>query len=205
MIPQMPSKLGNTDIANSLTSNATFKQARSLAPEGKEAWSLIPGSTALGEIAFFGEHAQSTGMQTALYTRVSSDDQNCEMQLRELRAYAQARGWEIVEEFKDEGWSGTRPLDRPAPRCNWGSAPLNIEYCLADRALQNAKARKNHAGSVFQAHQVLLSAARLTPASFVLIPSKSISILCGTSLSMTIENCKISSSNRSALESRAIA
>jgi hypothetical protein len=27
--------------------------------------------------------------------------------------YAQSRGWEIVKEFKDEGWSGTR-ADRPA-------------------------------------------------------------------------------------------
>lgn len=52
-------------------------------------------------------------MRTALYTRVSSNDQNCEMQLRDLRAYTQARGWEIVKEFKDEGWSGTRS-DRPA-------------------------------------------------------------------------------------------
>ncbi|MCI0423063.1 MAG: recombinase family protein [Acidobacteria bacterium] len=52
-------------------------------------------------------------MRTALYTRVSSNDQNCEMQLRELRAYAQVRGWQIVTEFEDEGWSGTRS-DRPA-------------------------------------------------------------------------------------------
>jgi resolvase-like protein len=76
--------------------------------------------------------AQSTGMRTAVYTRVSGNDQNCEMQLRELRAYAQARGRGIVKGFKDEGWNGIRP-DRPALRCNLGSAPLNVEYCLADR------------------------------------------------------------------------
>jgi DNA invertase Pin-like site-specific DNA recombinase len=35
------------------------------------------------------------------------------MQRRELRAYAQARAWQIVTEFKDEGWSGAR-ADRPA-------------------------------------------------------------------------------------------
>ena len=52
-------------------------------------------------------------MKAALYTRVSSNDQNCEMQLRELQAYAQARGWQVVKEFKDEGWSGSR-ADRPA-------------------------------------------------------------------------------------------
>lgn len=52
-------------------------------------------------------------MKAALYTRVSSNDQDCEMQLRELRAYVEARGWQITNEFKDEGWSGTRS-DRPA-------------------------------------------------------------------------------------------
>ncbi|PYV90428.1 MAG: hypothetical protein DMG05_10475 [Acidobacteria bacterium] len=46
--------------------------------------------------------------RVAVYTRVSTTDQNCKMQLQELRTYAQARGWQIVNEFKDEGWSGTR-------------------------------------------------------------------------------------------------
>jgi putative DNA-invertase from lambdoid prophage Rac len=52
-------------------------------------------------------------MRTAIYARVSTTDQNCEMQLRELRSYANSRGWQIVKESKDEGWSGTR-ADRPA-------------------------------------------------------------------------------------------
>ena len=50
-------------------------------------------------------------VRTALYTRVSTSDQNCEAQLRELRLYAEQRGWEIVDEFSDQisGAKGRRP------------------------------------------------------------------------------------------------
>ena len=60
------------------------------------------------EGAFLAEQAK-----VAIYTRVSTSDQSCEMQLQELKSYAQARNWRILKEFKDEGWSGTR-ADRPA-------------------------------------------------------------------------------------------
>jgi DNA invertase Pin-like site-specific DNA recombinase len=57
-----------------------------------------------------------SAMRTALYARVSTSDQSCEMQLRELRDYAARRGWQVVEEYVDTGWSGakaSRPeLDR---------------------------------------------------------------------------------------------
>ena len=43
-------------------------------------------------------------MKVAIYTRVSTSDQNCEMQLQELKSYAQVRNWQVVGEFKDEGW-----------------------------------------------------------------------------------------------------
>jgi len=55
-------------------------------------------------------------MKVAIYARVSTADQCCEMQLRELREYAVRRGWEIAHEYVDTGWSGakaSRPeLDR---------------------------------------------------------------------------------------------
>src|SRR5690348_11064921 len=55
-------------------------------------------------------------MRTAIYARVSTQDQTCESQLRELREYAARRGWSIVCEYVDTGWSGakaSRPqLDR---------------------------------------------------------------------------------------------
>jgi DNA invertase Pin-like site-specific DNA recombinase len=38
-------------------------------------------------------------MRVAIYARVSTVDQSVERQIRSLRKYAQARGWEIVREF----------------------------------------------------------------------------------------------------------
>jgi DNA invertase Pin-like site-specific DNA recombinase len=47
-----------------------------------------------------------------LYARVSTSDQSCEAQLHALRAYAQARGGEVVE-YVDAGGSGAKDR-RPA-------------------------------------------------------------------------------------------
>jgi putative DNA-invertase from lambdoid prophage Rac len=52
-------------------------------------------------------------MKVALYSRVSTSDQHCAVQLSELREYCQRRNWEIGCEYIDEGWSGRRN-DRPA-------------------------------------------------------------------------------------------
>ncbi len=52
-------------------------------------------------------------MKAAIYARVSTNDQNCEMQLRELREYLARRGWELGEEFIDAGFSGAK-ASRPA-------------------------------------------------------------------------------------------
>jgi putative DNA-invertase from lambdoid prophage Rac len=55
-------------------------------------------------------------MRTVIYARVSTTDQSCEMQLRELRDYAARRGLDVIGEYVDTGWSGakaSRPqLDR---------------------------------------------------------------------------------------------
>jgi DNA invertase Pin-like site-specific DNA recombinase len=53
--------------------------------------------------------------RVALYARVSTSNgqQDPEMQLSELREYAGRRGWEITEEFTDEGVSGSKE-SRPA-------------------------------------------------------------------------------------------
>src|SRR6476620_9921125 len=47
-------------------------------------------------------------MRCAIYARVSTTDQNCELQLHELRAFSSRRGWEIAGEYVDTGWSGAR-------------------------------------------------------------------------------------------------
>jgi DNA invertase Pin-like site-specific DNA recombinase len=58
----------------------------------------------------------SMAPRVALYCRVSTTDQTCENQLRDLREYCTARGWQDVTEYVDQGISGTtdrRPgLDR---------------------------------------------------------------------------------------------
>jgi DNA invertase Pin-like site-specific DNA recombinase len=52
--------------------------------------------------------------RVALYARVSTlNNQDPEMQLAELREYAGRRGWQIVEEFTDQGVSGSKE-SRPA-------------------------------------------------------------------------------------------
>src|SRR5216683_5468364 len=52
--------------------------------------------------------------QVALYARVSTlNNQDPEMQLRELREYAGRRGWQISEEYIDQGVSGSKD-SRPA-------------------------------------------------------------------------------------------
>ena len=56
-----------------------------------------------------------TYLRVALYARVSTSNghQDPEMQLRELRDYSASRNWTIVEEFTDQGVSGSKD-SRPA-------------------------------------------------------------------------------------------
>jgi DNA invertase Pin-like site-specific DNA recombinase len=62
----------------------------------------------------FAQESTRTINQVALYARVSTlVNQDPEMQLVELREYAGRRGWQIVEEFTDQGVSGCKE-SRPA-------------------------------------------------------------------------------------------
>ena len=49
-------------------------------------------------------------MRVGIYARVSTLDrgQDTEVQLRDLRSYAQARGWIIADEYVDKGQSGAK-------------------------------------------------------------------------------------------------
>src|SRR5690348_1429879 len=47
-------------------------------------------------------------MRAAIYARVSTKDQNCELQLRDLRAFCVARNFTLVREFIDVGHSGAK-------------------------------------------------------------------------------------------------
>jgi DNA invertase Pin-like site-specific DNA recombinase len=52
-------------------------------------------------------------MRAAIYARCSTTDQTVDLQLDGLREYAQARGFDIVDKYIDEGVSGAR-ANRPA-------------------------------------------------------------------------------------------
>jgi DNA invertase Pin-like site-specific DNA recombinase len=52
------------------------------------------------------------GKRVGLYLRVSTDDQTVENQRQALTAACEARGWRIVEEFVDNGVSGSKGRDK---------------------------------------------------------------------------------------------
>ena len=47
-------------------------------------------------------------IRVGLYARVSTDEQSCEAQLRELRAWCEQRGYTMVTEYVDQGISGAK-------------------------------------------------------------------------------------------------
>lgn len=47
-------------------------------------------------------------IRAALYARVSTDEQDPELQIRELQAVAERRGWSVVGLYVDRGVSGSR-------------------------------------------------------------------------------------------------
>ena len=75
----------------------------------------------------------NTKNRVAIYARVSTNNgQNPEMQLAELRAYCEKRGWDIEGEFVDVGVSGAkerRPaLDRLLVLCRKRQVDAVIVY-----------------------------------------------------------------------------
>src|SRR5712691_207789 len=47
-------------------------------------------------------------MRIGTYARVSTKDQSCQLQVRDLRAYCAARGFDLVREYVDVGQSGAK-------------------------------------------------------------------------------------------------
>jgi DNA invertase Pin-like site-specific DNA recombinase len=47
-------------------------------------------------------------MRVAIYARVSTKDQTCDLQLRDLRAYCRARDFSVLREYIDVGESGAK-------------------------------------------------------------------------------------------------
>jgi DNA invertase Pin-like site-specific DNA recombinase len=62
----------------------------------------------------FAQEPAQTIRRVALYARVSTlNNQDPEMQLRELREFSERRGWQISDEYIDQGVSGCKE-SRPA-------------------------------------------------------------------------------------------
>ncbi len=81
-------------------------------------------------------------MKVALYARVSTGDQDPEVQLAALRAHAAARGWEILEEFVDRGFSGAkerRPAIDRLMRAAWAGKFQAVLVWRFDRFARSVK------------------------------------------------------------------
>ena len=85
----------------------------------------------------------NTVPRVAIYARCSTHHQDIELQLSELRKIAHQRGWVVVQEYKDEGLSGSlasRPgLDRMRADARLGQFDIIMVWKLdrIARSLQN--------------------------------------------------------------------
>lgn len=81
-------------------------------------------------------------MRVALYARVSTEGQDPEVQLAALRAHAAHRGWTLVAEYVDRGYSGTKER-RPAldrlMHAAWASAFQGVLVWRFDRFARSVK------------------------------------------------------------------
>jgi DNA invertase Pin-like site-specific DNA recombinase len=81
-------------------------------------------------------------MKIALYARVSTESQDPEVQLLALRAHVVQRGWEIVEEFVDRGYSGAkerRPALDQLMRAAWAGQLQAVLVWRFDRFARSVK------------------------------------------------------------------
>ena len=72
--------------------------------------------------------------KVALYVRVSTDEQNPDAQLRDLREYCKNRGWNSVKEFVDVGESGSKD-SRPQWNACWDGVQKARFHILLTHAL----------------------------------------------------------------------
>ena len=70
----------------------------------------------------------------AIYARVSTDEQNPDAQLRDLREYASNRGWKNVKEYVDMGVSGAKD-SRPRFNELWDAIQKGRVHILVVHAL----------------------------------------------------------------------
>jgi putative DNA-invertase from lambdoid prophage Rac len=68
-------------------------------------------------------------VRCCLYLRVSTQDQNCDLQRRELTEYVQRRGWEVVEVYTDLGVSGSKASRPELDRLMRDAALARFSVC----------------------------------------------------------------------------
>lgn len=97
-------------------------------------------------------------MRIATYARVSTNNhhQDPEVQLRDIRAFCQYKGWEIVETYIDKGVSGTKQSRPSLNRLMADAEAKKFDVVVVwkfDRFARNAK-HMLHALEVFQANGI---------------------------------------------------
>src|SRR5437867_11127035 len=81
-------------------------------------------------------------MKVALYARVSTESQDPEVQLAALRTHVANRGWEIIDEFVDRGYSGAkerRPAVDQLMRAAWAGRFQTVLVWRFDRFARSVK------------------------------------------------------------------
>lgn len=80
--------------------------------------------------------------RVAIYVRVSTQDQSCDLQRRELIECAQARGWELVQVFEDKatGTNANRPMLKDLMR---GARERRIDVILVWKLDRFARSLKD--------------------------------------------------------------
>jgi putative DNA-invertase from lambdoid prophage Rac len=73
--------------------------------------------------------SETPTIRCCLYLRVSTSDQNCDLQRRELTEYVQRRGWEVVETYCDLGVSGSKASRPELDRLIRNAALAKFEVC----------------------------------------------------------------------------
>lgn len=81
-------------------------------------------------------------LRAAIYARVSTTDQNCDMQLRDLRDYCECRGWTALE-YVDAGISGARASREQLDRMMRDARQRKLDTVLCWRFDRFARSTKH--------------------------------------------------------------
>lgn len=90
-------------------------------------------------------------MRIAIYARVSTTDQNCEMQLTELRDYISRRkDWQLVAEYVDAGVSAMKTSRPELNRCMADARARRFDLVLVWKLDRWARSTRHLLDTVFE-------------------------------------------------------